>query len=62
MDVICIIDKTKADNLSNMGFSYIAQQVENTTIYQFIKTPELERYINSNYSNREFFINKNLNF
>ena len=62
MDIICIIDKSKADELQSRGFQYIPLQIQNQIVYQFVKTPELDNYINNNYSKQDFFISKNLNF
>lgn len=62
MDIVCIIDKSKADELWAKGFKYTECKVSNGVIYQFIKNPELDNYLNSNYSNRDFFINKYFNF
>ena len=62
MDIICIIDKSKADELQSRGFQYIPLQIQNQIVYQFVKTPELDNFINSNYSKHDFFISKNLNF
>ena len=62
MDIICIIDKSKADELQSRGFQYIPLQIQNQIVYQFVKTPELDNCINNNYSKQDFFISKNLNF
>ncbi len=62
MDIVCIINKSGADELLDKGFKYTECKVNNGVIYQFIKTPELDNYLNSNYSNRDFFINKYFNF
>ena len=62
MNIICIIDKSKADELQSKGFQYIPSKIQNQTIYQFVKTPELDDYLSNNYSKQDFFICKNLNF
>ncbi len=62
MDIVCIVDKSKADELLAKGFQYTECKVSNGVVYQFIKTPELDSYLNCNYSSRDFFINKNFNF
>ena len=62
MNIICIIDKSKADELQSRGFQYIPLQIQNQIVYQFVKTPELDNCINNNYSKQDFFISKNLNF
>lgn len=61
-EIICFIDKTKADDLMMRGFNCVEQTAANGIIYQFVKTPELETYLNGKFSERDFFIGKTLNF
>lgn len=62
MDIICFVDKKKADDLKSRGFNCIEQTANNGIIYQFVKTPELETYLDGKFSNQDFFVNKSLNF
>lgn len=62
MDIVCIIDKSKADELQAKGFVCTPCVANNGIVYQFVKTPELDKLLTSNYTNRDFFISKNLNF
>lgn len=61
-NIICVIDKKKADELIALGFKCTPQKVQNGTIYQFMKSPELDKYIASVFSNQDFFINNNMTF
>lgn len=61
--VVIVPDKTKADELISVGFKCTSRTIsEGKIIYQFMKSPELERYLISNFSKQDFFINKNLTF
>lgn len=62
MDIICFADKAKADELKARGFNCVERSASNAMIYQFVKTPELETYLNGKFSKRDFFISKTLNF
>lgn len=62
MNIICILDKNKADLLESMGFNYQIAIIDNKTVYKFVNTPELERYLNSNFSNQEYFNIPYMNF
>lgn len=55
MNIICILDKDKADILKTKGFNYQVTEIDNKTVYKFMNTPELETYLNSNFSNQEYF-------
>ena len=62
MNLVCFVDKNKADELQTKGFAYVMTQADNRTVYQFIKTPELEKYLASHYSAKDYFIDKNMYF
>lgn len=62
MNLVCFVDKNKADELQIKGFVCTMTKVNNRTVYQFIKTPELEEYLASHYSAKDYFINKNMYF
>ncbi len=62
MNIVCILDKNKADILKSKGFNYQIAIIDNKTVYKFVKTPELERYLNSNFSNQEYFNIPYMNF
>lgn len=59
MYMVCFMDKNKACELKSKGFTYTVAQIDNQTVYQFIKTPELEKYLANHYSKQDFFVNKN---
>lgn len=55
MNIICILNTNKADILKAKGFNYHKTKIDNKTVYKFMNTPELEIYLNSNFSNQDFF-------
>ena len=62
-NVILVADKNKADRLISMGFRCTTRDISGgQTVYQFMKSPELEKYLMSNFSKQDFFINNNLTF
>lgn len=63
MNVVNIIDKTKADELFALGFKGIEQRLnENQTVYSFFATQELLEIINSKFAKNDFYINKTVKF
>lgn len=62
MNFVNVINKIKADELHKLGFKSIEQLIGDKTIYAFSQTPELMNYLNSNFSNQEFFIDKTMRF
>lgn len=62
MNIICVLDKGKADILESKGFNYQIAIIDNKTVYKFVNTPELERYLNSNFSNQEYLNVPYMNF
>lgn len=62
MNIICVLDKGKANILESKGFNYQIAIIDNKTVYKFVNTPELERYLNSNFSNQEYFNVPYMNF
>lgn len=62
-NIIIVPDKSKADELVAVGFKYTLRKIsDNKTVYQFMRTPELEKYLKGNFSKQEFFINNCLTF
>ena len=61
MNVINILNKSKADELSAMGFNYKEKKVQGKTIYEFIGTPDLMKAISGNFSTQDFFMSRTLN-
>ena len=62
MNIICILDKDKADVLKAKGFNYQVAEIDNKTVYKFMSTPELETYLNGNFSSQEYFSLPYMNF
>ena len=61
MNIINILDKSKADELSAMGFNYKIKEVQDKTIYEFIGTPDLMKAISGKFSKQDFFMSRTLN-
>lgn len=61
MNIINILDKSKADELSAMGFNYKTKEVQDKTIYEFIGTPDLMQAICGKFSKQDFFMSRTLN-
>lgn len=62
MGEIIIIDKSKADELKALGFNYIERKNNDATVYVFIQSPELMKYIGSKFDGRSFAVNRNVCF
>lgn len=62
MEIVCVLDYVKANELIQKGFTCISPNSDNEKFYQFVKTPELENCLKSNFSKQDFFINKDLYF
>lgn len=62
MGSITFIDKTEADKLFAMGFTYTTtKSTNNVEMYQFIDTPEIRKIISGNFSNAKFYVGKTVN-
>lgn len=62
MNIIYLIDKSKADELLSLGFQYKEKKMQDKTAYEFIGTTELIQILNSKFDNSSFFVSKNMNF
>lgn len=63
MELIKVLNKSAADKLAAQGFKYITQRLnDEQDVYVFFGTPELMRLLCKDFSNREFFIGRTLNF
>ena len=59
MNVINIIDKTKADELFMLGFKGTEQRLnENQMVYSFFATQELLEVISSKFEKNDYYIKK----
>lgn len=61
MNIINILDRSKADELSALGFNYKEKQVQDKIVYEFIGTPDLIQTINVKFSKQDFFMSRTLN-
>ncbi len=62
MNIICFLDKNKAENLKKLGFHYNEQNVDDKVLYAFVGTPELIQVIAKNFAKGDYCINKTMNF
>lgn len=58
MNIINIIEKTKADKLLALGFKYKEKKVQDKTVYEFIGTPELVACLNGKFSKQDYFMSR----
>jgi len=62
-NLIKVLDRDKAKELESLGFKYIKESVNNdTVVYAFFVSKELDKYIKSNFETRDFFYNNTLCF
>jgi len=59
---IKIFDPKKAKELSNMGFKYTLDRMNNQIVYAFFESEELLNYIIGNLDSHEYFKNNTLHF
>ena len=60
---INILDKNKAEELRKLGFYYVEQRLnDHQNVYVFVASPKLTQILNTEFSDKDFFIGKNLNF
>lgn len=62
MNIINIIDEKIAEKLKSKGFKYKKEIVGDTTIFSFIRTDELETFLKSNFSTKDYFVSKYARF
>lgn len=58
MNIVNIIEKPKADELSALGFKYKEKKVQDKIIYEFIGTPELIACLNGKFSKQDYFMSR----
>lgn len=60
MGEIMTLDKSKADELSTLGYKYIERKTHNETVYVFVQTQELMKELGSRFESGSFFMSKTL--
>lgn len=60
--LIKVINSNKADNLVKLGFSYIKEKINNQNVYVFTESPEILKYLQSNFDKCDFMIDNTLRF
>lgn len=62
MSMINVLSKEVAETLHQQGFNYRIQKIDKKEVFTFIENPELLKFLNQKFSNRDFFISKTMNF
>ena len=61
MNIVNILCKSKADELSALGFNYKEKNVQDEIVYEFVGTTDLIQTINGKFSKQDFFMSRTLN-
>lgn len=61
-NLIKVFDPDKARKLSDLGFKYVVDRINNQNVYAFFESNELLNYINSNFEQQDYFKNNTLHF
>lgn len=62
INIVYVLDKTKADMLASLGFKYNEKEMDNKKVYQFFGTDELMKELTSKFDASSFFVSKNYCF
>ena len=62
--MICVTNKDVAEKLSDMGFRYMKQYLNDTEIYTFIESEDLYQLLNDKrqFSKKHWYVDKRLRF
>lgn len=62
--IICVLKEEIAEQISEaIGCNYIEQDIgNNQTVYSFIETDRLFKYLKSNFSKRDWFYDNKMRF
>jgi len=63
--MVCVINKDVADELDDLGFRYMVQQLhDNQEVYTFIETDKLHKELNNKkkYSKRDWYYSNKMMF
>lgn len=61
-NLIKVLNQDKAQELINLGFKYTTETMNGKKIHSFFMSEELKNYINSNFSEQDFFLSNKLTF
>ena len=59
---IKVVNPDVAKKLATLGFTYTKENLYGKCVYAFAESAELKKYLQENYSCRDFFINNKLCF
>ncbi|GEM_PF-5090224 len=61
-NTILVFDQEKSMFLSSLGFKYIFDSMNGKKVHAFLFSEELLKYVNTHFTNNDFFLNKGLKF
>ena len=61
-NLIKVLNQEKAQELINLGFNHVKESVDENIVYCFFMSEELRKYINSNFSKKDFLLSNKLTF
>lgn len=62
MKLIKVLNPSKADELAKLGFNYTTENQGDKTIRVFFESDDLLKILQSNFSKKDYFIDKTMNF
>ena len=62
MKLIKVLNPSKADELAKLGFNYTTENQGDSTIHVFFESEDLLKILQSNFSKKDYFIDKTMNF
>lgn len=62
MNLIKVSNPDKANQLAKSGFKYTTELFNGKTIYVFMITDEIIKFIQNSFTKNDFFIDKTMNF
>ena len=61
-NLIKVLNQDKAQELINLGFKYITETMNGEKIHSFFMSEELQNYVNSYFSMKDFLLSNKLTF
>ena len=61
-NLIKVLNQDKAQELINLGFKYITETMNGEKIHSFFMSEELQNYVNSYFSMKDFLLSNKLPF
>ena len=61
-NLIIVLNQEKAEELSNLGFKYITQTINNQIVYGFFISEEIMQYVTKHFAKADFLLHNRLIF